>query len=68
MTYQVYSANPNKKLIEKNMQNYNPWAYLIWRKLKVDKILFPDNPDKTDYVLSQMKAPIWDKINSWVII
>ena len=41
---------------------------MIRRKLKVDKILFPTNPDKTDYVLLQMEASIWNKINTWVII
>ena len=40
---------------------------MIQRKLKVNKILFPSNSDKTNYVL-QMKAPIWNKINTWVII
>ena len=50
------------------MQDYNPWAHLIRRKLKVDKILFSANSNKTDHVLSQIEVPIWDKINSWVII
>ena len=68
MTYQACDANPSKKLTGKNIQDYNPWAYSIQRKLKTDKILFPANSDKTNYVFSQMKAPIWDKINTWVII
>ena len=63
MTYRAYGADPSKKLIGKNIHNYNPWAHSIWKKLKVNKILFPANPDKTDYVLSQMEALIWNKIN-----
>ena len=68
MTYQARRANPSKKLTGKNIQDYNPWAHSIWRKLKVNTILFLTNPDKTDYVLLQMKASIWDKINTWIII
>ena len=64
MTYQVCGANPSKKFTRKNIQNYNPWAHLIWQKLKVNKILFSANLNKTDYVLLQIEAPIWDKINS----
>ena len=68
MTYQARGVNPSKKLTGKNIQDYNLWAHLIRRKLKVDKILLLANPDKTDYVLSQIEAPIWNKINTWVII
>ena len=68
MTYQTCGANSSKKLIGKNIQDYNLWTYLIRWKLKVNKILFPENSDKTNYVLLQMEAPIWNKINSWVII
>ena len=68
MTYQVCGADPSKKLTGKNIQDYNLWAHLIRRKLKVDKILFPANPDKTNYVFLQMEALIWDKINTWIII
>ena len=68
ITYQVCGADLSKKLTGKNIQDYNPWAHLIWRKLKVNKILFSANSDKTNYVLSQIEAPIWDKINIWVII
>ena len=68
MTYQACGIDPSKKLTGKNIYNYNPWAHLIQQKLKVDKILFPTNPDKTDYVFLQIKALIWNKINTWVII
>ena len=61
--YQAYGMDPSKKLTGKNIHDYNLWAHSIWKKLKVDKILFPANSDKTDYVLLQMKAPIWNKIN-----
>ena len=63
MTYRACGINSSKKLTGKNIQDYNLWAHLIRRKLKVDKILFSANPDKTNYVFSQMEAPIWDKIN-----
>lgn len=68
MTYRARGADPSKKLTGKNIQDYNPWAHSIRRKLKVDKILFPTNPDKTDYVFWQMEAPIWNEINTWVIM
>ena len=68
ITYQVCGVNPSKKLTGKNIHDYNLWAHSIQRKLKVDKILFSANSDKTDYVFLQMEALIWNKINTWVII
>ena len=68
MTYQACGTDLSKKLTGKSIYNYNPWAHSIQRKLKVNKILFPTNPDKIDSVFLQMKAPIWNKINTWVII
>ena len=68
MTYQAHGADLSKKLTGKNIHKYNLWAHLIWKKLKVDKILFLINPNKTNYTLLQMEALIWDKINIWVII
>lgn len=68
MTYRARGADPSKKLTGKDIHDYNPWAHSIRRKLKVDRIMFLTNPDRTDYVLSQVEAPIWNKINTWVIV
>ena len=68
MIYCACGPDLSKKLTGKNIHNYNLWAHLIWKKLKVDKILFLTNSDKTDYVFSQMEVLIWNKINTWVII
>ena len=62
MTYQARGADPSKKLTGKSIHNYSPWTHSILRKLKVEKILFPIN------FLLQMETPIWNKINTWVII
>ena len=45
---------------------FSPWAYSVRNKLKTDAPLYANESEKVGYALSQMEAPIFGAMHSWV--
>ena len=58
--------NPSKPLKGEDSEEYSPWAYSVRNKLKTDAPLYADESEKVGYALSQMEAPIFGAMHSWV--
>ena len=58
--------NPSKPLKGEDSEEYSPWAYSVRKKLKTDAPLYADENEKVGCALSQMEAPIFGAMHSWV--
>ena len=59
--------HPSKPLKGEDAEEYSPWQYSLRNKLKTDSPLYANEGEKVSYSLSQMEAPIFGAMHSWVV-
>ena len=64
--WRPHGINPSKPLKGEDSEEYSPWAYSVRKKPKTDAPLYANESEKVGYALSQMEAPIFGAMHSWV--
>lgn len=63
--WKAMGSDPTEKLTGTNKQAYGPWAYSVKGKFRTDAPLYPSETHKTNYMINQLKEPIFQFMISW---
>lgn len=63
--WRAQGIDPAEKLTGTDKRAHGPWAYSVKGKFRTDAPLYPTESHKIDYMINQMKEPIFHFMISW---
>lgn len=63
--WKAQGSDPTEKLTGTDKQAYGPWAYSVKEKLDIDAPLYPTERRKVNYIIRQLKEPIFQFMVTW---